>query len=1055
MFRPSPHARRLACALACALSLATYNAFAQKRATTSAPVNASVTTATTNDEAYGAKIREYTTEKYFLTEFVDHLPASASVPSPDKILGYVVGAPNKLTYTKDLYRYYRALAAASPRVKVFTAPERSEEGREQLLVAVGDEATLARLDRYKEITARLADPRKTTDDQAKQLIGEGKAMYWLSGSIHSPETGSPEMLMELAYRLAVDESPFMQEIRKNVIVLITPVLETDGRDMMVDTYNYRKANPGKNAPNLLYWGKYVAHDNNRDGLGMALALTRNQMKTFLEYHPTILHDLHESVPFMYTSTGTGPYNAWLDPLVVDEWQDLAYYEIEEMTKRGVPGVWTHGFYDGWAPNYMFYVANGHNSIGRFYETFGNGGADTRDRTVGAESQRDWFRPNPPLPRVKWSMRNNVNMQESGLLLAMNYTARNREKFLDNFYIKSKRSVAKATNEGPYAYVVPGDTTRPVEAADMVNLLRLMGVEVQRATKEFTIHNQRPNVQRPAGGQGAAGAPNDQSDQAMSATSEGRPQSAQSSGRGQQSSQSVEQTFPAGSYIIRMDQPYSRMADMMLDTQYYNTNDPRPYDDTGWTLGAMRNVKTVRVTDASVLKAPMELLTTDARVRGKVQGSGNFYVINHNTDNTLMTLRYRLKEVKMSVAESDFKVGSQNFNAGSFVIRGEGNPSDLKSRLQTAVEELGLNAYAYDQAPSVKTHDVSAPRIAILHTWQNTQNEGWWRVEFDRYQIPYIYISDHMIRDTPDLRSKFDVIIFPPVGGSAQSIVNGIPMRGDPIPWKQSDVTPNLGQSPDTTDDMRGGMELTGVGNLQRFVSQGGLFITVANTSRVPIDYGITTGVTIDNARQLQAAGSIYNATFTDRRSPIAYGYDEVLAIYFNQAPLLQVAAGGGGGFGGGGGEGGGAGGGRPSGRGTLTDPDIVQAMPQAGPPPQRAPARAGEEQTTDEQRLQLGPFFAPAQERPRVVLRFARNEQNLLVSGMLAGGSELANRPAVVDVPVGRGHVVMFATNPMWRHQTQGEFFLVFNAALNFDNLGAGREPTPQGTRPTADDDNQ
>ncbi|MDT7604832.1 MAG: hypothetical protein QOF61_2829, partial [Acidobacteriota bacterium] len=1021
-----------------------------RTAATNAPP-AAPTAATTNDEAYGAKIREYTTEKYFLTELVDHLPASATVPSPDKILGYAVGTPNKLTYTKDLNRYYRALAAASPRVKVFVAPERSEEGREQLLVAVGDEATLARLDRYKEITARLADPRKTTDAEAKQLINEGKAFYWLSGSIHSPETGSPEMLMELAYRLAVDESPFMQEIRKNVIVLITPALEVDGRDMMVDTYNYRKANPGKNSPGLLYWGKYVAHDNNRDGLGMALALTRNQMKTFLEYHPTILHDLHESVPFMYTSTGTGPYNAWLDPLVIDEWQDLAYYEIEEMTKRGVPGVWTHGFYDGWAPNYMFYVANGHNSIGRFYETFGNGGADTQDRTVGAQSQRDWFRPNPPLPRVKWSMRNNVNMQESGVLLAMNYTARNREKFLDNFYIKSKRSVAKAANEGPYAYVIPGDTTRPVEAADMVNLLRLMGVEVQRATREFTVHNQRPARPTGAGGQGAAG---DQSDQAMSAAGEARPQGAQGSGRGQQSAQATEQTFPAGSYIIRMDQPYSRMADMMLDTQYYNVNDPRPYDDTGWTLGAMRNVKTVRVTDASVLKAPMELLTTDARVRGKLNGSGGFYVINHNTDNTLMTLRYRLKDVKMSVAESDFKVGSQNFNAGSFIVRAEGNASDLKSLLQPAVEDLGLTAYAYEQAPAVKTHDVTAPRIAILHTWQNTQNDGWFRIEFDRYQIPYSYISDHTIRDTPDLRSRFDVIIFPPVGGTAQSIVNGIPMRGDPMPWKASDVTPNLGQSPDTTDDMRGGMELRGVGNLQKFVQDGGLFITVANTSRVPVDYGITTGVTIETARQLQALGSIFNATFSDRRSPIAYGYDESLPIYFSQAPLFQVAAGGGGGGGGGGGEGGGGGAGaRPSGRGTLNDPDIVQAMPQAAPPPQRPPARAGEEQLTDEQRLQLGPFFTPMQERPRVVLRFARNEQNLLLSGMLAGGQELANRPAVVDVPVGRGHVVMFATNPMWRHQTQGEFFLVFNAALNFDNLGAGREPLPQGARPVADDD--
>ncbi|HEY9284070.1 MAG TPA: hypothetical protein VIP46_11510, partial [Pyrinomonadaceae bacterium] len=140
---------------------------------------------------------------------------------------------------------------------------------------------------------------------------------------------------------------------------------------------------------------------------------------------------------------------------------------------------------------------------------------------------------------------------------------------------------------------------------------------------------------------------------------------------------------------------------------------------------------------------------------------------------------------------------------------------------------------------------------------------------------------------------------------------------------------------------------------------------------------------------------------------------------------------------------------------STDDPDIIQAMPQAGAPPQRPPARPGEEQLTDEQRQQLGPFYVPLQERPRVVLRFARDERSLLVSGMLAGGAELANRPAVVDVPVGRGHVVLFATNPMWRHQTQGEFFLLFNAALNFDHLGVGREPAPAPQRTTAGDDDQ
>ncbi|CAN5887482.1 M14 family zinc carboxypeptidase [soil metagenome] len=982
---------------------------AQERAATSKSKPGDASRALSDSSAdndYSRKIKEYTTETYFMTELVDHLPMSEKVPSPDKVLGYVVGTPNKLTYTKDVHRYFRELAKTTPRVRVFTAPERSEEGKEQILVAVGDGALLAKLARYKEITAQLADPRRITEADAQTLIGEGKAFYWASGSIHSTETGSPEMLMELAYRLAVEESPFIQAIRKNVIVLITPVLEVDGRDKMVDIYNYRKANPAKNAPSLIYWGKYVAHDNNRDGLGMALALTRNRRKTVREYHPTILHDLHESVPFLYTSTGTGPYNAWLDPITSDEWSLLAYHEVEELTKRGVPGVWTHGFYDGWAPNYMFYVANGHNSIGRFYETFGNGGADTMDRTVNQQAQRDWFRPNPPLPRVKWSLRNNVNLQQSGVLLAMNFVANNKDRFLKNFYLKSKRAVAKARNEGPAAYVIPVDQSRLVEAADMVNLLRLMGVEVHTANKEITIKDQK---------------------------------------------------FPAGSYIVRMDQPYSRIADMMMDTQYYNVNDPRPYDDTGWTLGALRNVKTVRVTDRGVLEAPATLLSSDARVRGKLVGSNSTagYIINHNTENTLATLRFRLKDVKMSAAEGSFKVGEQQFNAGSFIISSEGNSPDLRKQLESAVTELGLSARAVDKLPNVKSHALRVPRIAILHTWTNTQNEGWYRIEFDRLRVPYSYISDQVVRSMANLREKYDVIIFPPLGGSSATIVNGIPMRGEPIPWKQSDLTPNLGSSPDQTDDMRGGMGLAGVMNLQKFANDGGLLIVIANNARIPIDYGLTSGVAIQEPRQLQARGSIFKAHFSDRRSPIAYGYDETLPIYFNQAPVFQVSTQTGGG--GGGSEGGPATGGqRPSGRGSATDPDVIQAMPQASPASSPTPARPGEEQITEEQRRALGAFYTPPAQRPRVVLRFAPDEKNLLISGMLAGGSELANAPAVIDVPVGRGHVVMFANHPMWRHQTQGSFFLLFNAALNFASLDTERaEQPPRRTGPGDQEEQQ
>jgi hypothetical protein len=951
------------------------------------------------DEGYSAKIKEYTTSKEFLTELVDHLPYSATVPTTEKILGYAVGTPDKLTYTKDIYRYMRELEKASKRVKVFTIG-RSEEGRETLLVAISDEANLARMDEYKSITAKLSDPRKITDAEAGKLAEQGLPFYWATGSIHSPETGSPEMLMELAYRLAVEESPFIQNIRKNVIVLLTPATEVDGRDRMVDLYNYRKANPDKPIPSLVYWGKYVAHDNNRDSMSMALALSRIVMKTFLDFHPQVLHDLHESVPFLYTSTGMGPYNAWLDPIVVNEWQKMAYHEIEEMTKRGVPGVWTHGFYDGWAPNYMFYAANGHNSIGRFYETFGNGGADTRTRTVpGNQTSRTWFRPNPPYSTVRWSMRNNVNMQQSAILFAMNYTANNKKQFLENFYLKSKRSVAKATTEGPAAWVVPADETRPVEAAELMRLMQTQGVEVHRLDQEAELSVGSKKVK--------AG---------------------------------------AGSYVIRMDQPYSRMADMLLDTQFYNINDPSPYDDTGWTLGALRNVTTLRVTGADVLKAPMSAVASPAPIRGNLSGTGVAYVINHNTDNTLATLRYRLANVKMQAAEEGFEAAGKKYNAGSFIIPTTGNPSDLRARLESAVAELGLQAAGVAEMPKVAMHDIAAPRIAFVHSWINTQNEGWYRIAFDQLKIPYDYISDQKLKSIPDLKAKYDVIILGPTPGNSQRVVNGLTAR-EAMPWKQSELTPNFGNSPDQTDDMRGGMGLEGLVNVSKFIEQGGLMVFVTGNATIPVDYGLVEGVSVQPTRELRARGSVLGAVFADRKSPIAYGYGEKLAVYFNQAPVLQ--AGGLPGFGGGGGGGFNPFGeqqGRPSGRGSASDPDVPQGRPPAPVPPPAAPAKPGEEGVPEEMREMMRTMM-PAQ-RPRVVLRF-ENESNLLVSGMLSGGRELAGKPAVIDVPKGKGHVLLFANNPMWRNETQGSYFLLFNAMLNYQNLDAGSRPATPGTKPT------
>jgi hypothetical protein len=1042
------------------------------------------------DTEYTARIKEYTTEPYFDTELVDHLPASPTVPTPEKILGYVIGAPNHLTYTKDIDRYYRALAAASPRVKVWTVGK-SEEGREFLMIAVSDDSNMAQIDHFKAITAKLADPRKIKDDaEAQQLIKDGKPIYWASGAIHSPETGSPEMLMELAYRLAVDDTPFIQNIRKNSIVLITPVLEVDGRDRMVDTYNYHLAHPNEPQMNLLYWGHYVAHDNNRDGIAQALQLSKVQMRSFLEWHATVMHDLHESEPFLYVMTGTGPYNAWLDPIVVSEWQEMAYNDIEQMTSRGVPGVWTHDFYDGWASNYMLYAATGHNAVGRFYETFGNGGADTRMRSVPANmTTREWFRPNPPLPRVNWSMRNNINMQESAILFSMSYTAMHAQEFLNNFYLKSKRSVAKAVTEGPAAWVIVNDGKRPVLAAQLAGLLQNQGCEVQTLNQDIEVQQQRPAA--PAGGGAGGGAGG--SGRGGGGGRGGAPPSGTAGGAsggtsaGDDSSQrpaaptTVAVKIPAGSYIIRMDQPYSRMADMLLDTQYFNVNDPRPYDDTGWTLGPLRNVATIRVTDAAILKTPMTLIQAEPRVVGGFIPAPNsaasntllkYFLINANAEPVLATLRFRLKDTKMYAAEAPFEADGVKYNAGTFIIpavtdNNSFNPVDV-------AKELGVRVRGTTEELAVAKHELAVPRIAVVHTWVNTQNEGWYRLALDEMKVPYTYISDQALGKISNLRDRFDVIIYPPGAGNLASMINGIPKRmepdgsdfGGPIPWKRTDLTPNLATpdgQPDQTDDIRGGLGFEGLASLKKFIDDGGLFIPITSVAQLPIDLGFTQGISIAQTPALQARGSIYQSTVEDRTSPIAYGYDETLGVYFSQAPVFRVSLGvGGGGGGGGGGEAGGAGGGagRPSGRGTATDPDIVQGFPYM-PPEQRPMPRTPRERELyidPDVRLYSSASIPPQSMWPRVIVRFAA-ERDLLISGELAGGAALAESPAVVDIPVGRGHVVFFAINPMWRQETHGMFMLVMNAALNFDHLQAGQRPAAPrtGGNPSAaggDDDN-
>jgi len=871
------------------------------------------------DEEYARLVKEWTTKPEFMSPLVDHLPKAAGVPSPKDVLGYYIGSPKKLTHVADIYRYYRALAAASNRVKVFSVGQ-TDEGRECIVVAVSDADTIANLDRYKQDLAKLADPRALSADEAKRVIADAKPIYMFTGGLHSAETGPPEMLMELAYRLAAEESPLFDQIRRNVIVMIGAVSEPDGRDRYVDWYYRHKINEQSEADRVAgppYWGKYILHDNNRD-INYSQITMRNWLKFYLEWHPPIMHDLHESVPFMYTFSGQAPQNPTLDPILYAELPWFSNFEMTKMIAYGMPGVWTHGYVDMWSPGYLGFMSSNHNGILRMYETFGNAGANTMKRRVDAPeggggggamsaTAREWYRPLPPYKEVVWSMRNNTNYMETGVLTALELAASFPKTVLQNFYEKSRNSLESGKNDAPYGYVIPAGQPDMTRVAFIVNTLRLQGIEVGRAASEVKLR---------------------------------------------------EGTFPAGSLVIKRDQPYGRLAKILLEKQEYPDNNLRTYDDTGWTMGLMSHADVQASADKAILNVPVERVDT-LTVAGTVQGSGPVLAVIDNGANGLATLRYRLKDVNFDAVEKAFKAGNTDVPAGSFLVASS-------PRAKSEIETLGLKAVAIGAPPNVPKHAVDLPRLAVYTTWGSTQDVGWVRYAFDHFEVPYDLIYKERVR-RGNLRDSYDVIVIPSQGrGSAKSLVFDIEPKGAPLDYKKSAEFPSLGMYGES-DDITGGMGIAGVAELDKFVNAGGVLITLGASSYFPADFGLTRQVDASRpSGQFYAPGPIVEAEILKPLHPIFYGYaKKTIPVRYANGPLLRL----------------------------------------------------------------------PEEERKKwTLMRFPGGDSSVL-SGLMKGANEIKNRPAVVDVPAGEGRVVMFATNPCYRWQNLGEFHMLTNAILHYNDV--------------------
>lgn len=878
-----------------------------------------------HDEEYTKLILEATTLPEFLSPLVNYLPKADGVPTPKDVLGYIAGAPGKLTYYEDILKYMRALADSSENVRVIPIGK-SGEGREMVIVVISDSQTLQNLEKNQTLMARLADPRLVkTEAEADAIISQIKPVYWLTQNLHSSETGSAEASMEVAYRLAVDNNPFVKKIRDNLIVLITPSVEPDGHDKHTDWfYKYNKDITTRNKISRVpYWGKYDLHDNNRDMITMSQPEMQNITNTFFEWYPVVLQDNHETGNLFYVSSANGPSN--FPPSLGSEATMIAWFEVAQMTGYGMPGVYTHAFGNTmWSPNFMASIASNHNAVFHFYETEGNSIANTMEREISPNQNKpQWYRPLPPPDKFLWSMRNNLNYQITGDLLAWYTVASNRDSFLKNFWKRGLHSYNKGKNEPPYAYIIPANQKDPLDMSFLVNVLLKQRIEVHRSKKDFELE---------------------------------------------------EGQFPKGSFVIRMDQPYGNLVKNLLGIQKYPT-DPgttRVYDDAGWTLGLNMGVKTVKVMDKAVFEIPLDPVTSPVKPIGKITGkkASKAFVINNGTINGLITARFRLKDFHVLAAEAPFKIKERSFDAGSMIIPVSGNPEGLFKAVESMAGEIGLEVVSTSTMPDVETHDLDIPRIAILHTWQSTQDDGWVRYAFDQLDIPYDYIDKDDVK-TGHLKNKYDVIVFSNCRGrSGSDIVNGIdPAHRGPLAFVKSEEFKHLG-TPAASEDITGGMGIEGVVNLRDFVKNGGLMITLQNPVRIFIDFGLVRGLRIaGQSPGFANPGSILKGEVANSQHPAVYGYGKEPSLY----------------------------------------------------------------------RRHSGPLISLSEElEDFVVVKYA-SEGKICLSGMVQNEKDLQGKAAIIDMPLGKGHIMMFTFNPFWRDTNHGNYMFVFNSIMNFNDLDAGK----------------
>jgi hypothetical protein len=951
------------------------------------------------DEDFAKAYQDWTGEARYGSPLVDHLPKGGTIPSPKDVLGYHIGAPRRLTYYGDIVRYYRALEKTTSRVKV-EAIGKSDEGRELVVVWVSSDKNMAALQQNRDNLAKLADPRGIPDVEIKRLIATTKPQYHLMGGLHSSETGPSEMLMELVYRLATETSPFITQIRDNVYVSVTPVADADGRDRNVDQFNCtlelqeRLGNAGApgagNQCALPYWGKYVYHDNNRD-INLSQVSMRAIVEWYYKAHPPIMHDLHEAQPLMYTYSGGPPQNPNLDPILFGELPLFANWEMTQMTSWGMPGVYTHAFMDGWSPGYLGSVAYNHNGMMRMYET--QSGRDT---------------PAPPPTQVTPGATggngarggNRAGGGGAGAGTAAAATGAAGSAGATQAPPPGGRGAGGATGAPAPGFGRGGNV--PTGRGGGQDREWYRGIPIPPgAAQSFSRRNNTNYMQTGVllGLQLTSMMPNKVIENFYLKTRNSIQQGLTQAPYGYVIPAQRDMTKPAELVrILRLQgievgqtTAEAKVGDHTFGPGSYVIKGGQPYFRLAKNLLEKQNYPDARLNtyddsgwtmgyafnvDVNEIrdKGVLDIqapLIKAPELKGKVSGTATAGLAVAHYGSNNM-ISFRYR-----LKDVPMKIAEKSFTAGTTefpagsFIIGALTP-DVRAAVGAAVEQFGLTATTLDAIPPVATHDADAPRVAIYTQWSGTQELGWYRDAFDKFGIPYDLIYKERIAKG-NLKADYDVILM-----AAQNLSRTVVMQppaSRPNPYKKSEKYQFLGMYGET-DDTTGGFGEKGVAEFQKFFEAGGTLIATVGAVRYPIDFGFAH--TVD----------------TEGVAPPAANQPALVA----QKPLVQAEI-------------------------VKTDHPVFYGYLDKNIPIKFAQGQQF--------------FRVGTADQGNVLARFVGGDSAVL-SGLMEGGAAIAQKAFAVDIPEayrGKGRVIMFTNNPVYRWQNHGEFNMVFNSIINWNDV--------------------